>query len=856
MADDRSVVIAEEQRAVDHAYDCVEQERTAIDRFKNGYRTDCSDANLLSHPDAPPEYGQREDIGHLALVTMRVDLTKDEDDKLTWYLGRRTVRDSARDLVVVKWTSKQATEWRLATSDHPEDVRLLRSLRCDGRKVLDYSDNEIQPLPGSPESPSAAEDRVDPFLLADLDLARDGLMRDIVETIQRDQLRLVSDERRGLLVVQGGPGTGKTAVGLHRVTWLLDNKYFTDDEVLVIGPHKHFLQYVRDVLPRLGTGGVSTLDVAQVWAGEVRGADSPSARLVKSDERMAQVLSNAVRGLIRPDLLPREELAFSFRGATLWLARTELAEFLNEAVDAGGPYLIRRQRFIDRTLDLLMHRYEEATRTTLNDVKFRGQLEKQTDLAAMFAKVWPRTTAEQVLRGLLGDAGAVQGAALGVLTSDEQSEIVRPQAKRVADEPWTAEDLVCLEELRYLLSGEEPQRYKHIVVDEAQDLTPMQARALARRCPSGSMTILGDLAQTTGSRQYDVWGRLAGLLAGPDGWHMAELTTGYRVPTEVMAFAGPLATALSPSTAFPTPIRPPVADALTVTSVKRAKLVEATASAALKLAMRDSARSVAVVVPGAGELLDEIGSAISAAQGSTLPGFGGQITVLPAPLAKGLEFDHVVVVEPQYLAEQGPVGLRQLYVAITRCTQSLTILHSAPLPVELGGPAKAVPPALAHADPMPDVAAGMPQAQYNSRDEFVASLKDRISADRERPGHGWLRHTLMAELLRNELQPSMDSELADITCKTGQGSTIYVVIGSRAARYEELREAAIRALETEWSGGERADEVVLVLPEAPQDLWAVDLLSEALNVSTIWKTPTGWDGPDVNIALGVPPDAN
>ena len=276
---ERNAVIAEEQLAVDHIYDCVNQDRKAVESFRLGNLGDCPDAGLASHPDLPKEYGRREDLGHQPLVIERIDLIEDPDDKLTWYIGRAKVRDPQGDLALVNWTSKTAIAWRLAGPDDPGDVRRRRKLRCEGPKVLDYSDTEIQVITAKGETVPAPviEDEPDPFLLADLDLARDGVMRDIVETIQRHQLRLVADDRKGLLVIQGGPGTGKTAVGLHRVTWLLDNKFFTPDQVLVIGPHKPFLHYVREVLPRLGSHGVATVDIAALWPGDVRGADRIAA---------------------------------------------------------------------------------------------------------------------------------------------------------------------------------------------------------------------------------------------------------------------------------------------------------------------------------------------------------------------------------------------------------------------------------------------------------------------------------------------------------------------------------------------------------------------------------------------------
>jgi DNA helicase IV len=845
---ERNSVIAEEQLAVDHIYDCVNQDHEAVESFRLGNLGDCPDAGLVSHPDLPKEYGRREDLGRQPLVIARIDLIEDPDDRLTWYIGRGTVRDRQGGLALVKWTSKAATAWRLAGPDNPGDVRRQRQLRCEGPKVRDYSDTEIQVITAQGETVPApvTEDEPDPFLLADLDLARDGVMRDIVETIQRHQLRLVADDRKGLLVIQGGPGTGKTAVGLHRVTWLLDNEHFTPDHVLVIGPHKAFLQYVRDVLPRLGSRGVATVDIAALWPGDVRGTDPVAARLVKSGERMARVLHNAVENLIRED--PATEEGFNFRGARLDLDKAELVRLMAAAREAKGPYLVRRRRFIDTTIDWLLTQYSELTRVKNTDDRLRTQLERVSAVSALFNRLWPSVSAEQVFRHLLADRDSLTAAAFGVLTLDEQDALLRPQARRVSDEPWSAEDLVCLEELRWLLTGENERRYQHLIVDEAQDLTPMQAKSLARWCPSGSMTVLGDLAQTTGIRQYDVWERLADIMAGPEGWHIAELGVGYRVPADVMEFAAMLGTKISPSTAIPASVRPPSADALEVASVSKQRIVAETVSRAQRLAMKDGdqARSVAVLTPPRDELHAEIADRIAAAQESALPGIGQQIIVMPAHTAKGLEFDHVVVVEPHLFAEQNSAGLRQLYVALTRCTQSLTVLHSSPLPAELGGPVKA---------PVADVekteVAPPPTGErFVDGDEFRVSLKERASADRKQAAHARLKHMLAAELYGNERAPRLDTDFADIVCEGAKGLGFYVISMQDADTYAELRALAPQLLEAEWASAEKIDRLFLVLQKEPQDLWAVEVVKRLFDVSIIWRTETGWVGPSADAALG------
>ncbi len=242
---------------------------------------------------------------------------------------------------------------------------------------------------------------------------------------------------------------------------------------------------------------------------------------------------------------------------------------------------------------------------------------------------------------------------------------------------------MCLDELAYILVGRPEQIYGHLVIDEAQDVTPMEARSLARRCPSGSMTVLGDLAQATGPHLYEGWDQLGNLLAGRDGWRrLAELLTGFRVPREVMTFVTPLGAACAPGVGTPDSVRTTGTDVI----VRRgpAPIQEAVELAVgLVMEPESAGRSVAVIVAD-----DESWSTTAhAVLRQTFDGPGKacveaerRITVLTASAAKGLEFDHVIVVEPAAVAGDGASGLRHLFVALTRCTQSLTIIHQAALP--------------------------------------------------------------------------------------------------------------------------------------------------------------------------------
>lgn len=703
----RRAVLKEEQAAIDHAYGCVERNRAVNESLatpKRWIQDDPESGTAFIH-DVPPELlGAYADVGSDALVVMRVNVEEAEGEPETFYIGRRTVKDWTDDRrIVIGWSSPAAIRWQLALPGMPGAIRLRRHLHCEGHLITSYSDDIVvrpQAEPGLSQSPVSVDDgsvagledasiesrgqTIEDFLLQDLDRARDGRMRDIIESIKRDQLILVADQRKGLLVVQGGPGTGKTAVGLHRVAWLLnpENKRFTAGEILVLGPHREFLDYVGTVLPRLGNRNVRTVTLNELWDTAATETDTVLARRVKSDERMAQVLRRAVHNTVRLDPLnsrKNSSLELEHHGAVLRIPQEDIESIVRQALDGAGPFEGRRNRAIDQLLDRLVTVYADARPREARGGEIRSLLKKNSQFVSLLNAVWPARPARHILRQMLSSRKVLSAAASEILTEEEQEALIVPPNRL-----WAQDDLVCLDELEYLLTGDVAKKYRHLVIDEAQDLTPMQARALARRCPSGSMTILGDLAQATGPHAYDSWDRIARLLTGKDGWSLAELTVGYRVPREVMDFAAPLAAVISPGTVFPASVRPLSGNAVTMLPANPWRLLDDAVAQAISLTGTDGeqSRSIALIVPDDAEWIGEVQRRLEIAKEGASE-HAQAIRILPAALTKGLEFDHVIVLEPASIAERGHAGLNQLYVALTRCTQTLTIVHTSPLPNEL-----------------------------------------------------------------------------------------------------------------------------------------------------------------------------
>lgn len=699
----RATVLAAEQRAVDYAYSCLERARLEASEL-SGLDAAASGKDSIDARRTWEREVASLDIGGKSLVFMRADVDEGEGRE-TFYVGRRVVRDEQLNPLVVSWSSQAAVNWRLTSERDPGQVLLLRQIICDQQVVKRYldlhgSEVELPVVPANsvvpvaiPAPDKAAEEPEwrDP-LLEEMDRARDGSMHDIVETIQRKQLRLVAEEPAGALVIQGGPGTGKTAVGLHRVTWLLDNKHRAAKEILVIGPNRGFLNYVGFTLSELGSDDVSVVELSALWSAAASPRDPRPVAELKAHPRMAEILRRAVDCETTSSaerltaLVGGPVFTFELNRREVVVPVEEIAEIAGAALAGDSPYLVRRERCVQRITQHLTDVYVGLLPGPA-DIDYLAETARARPVVRLLKRICPNLAAQDVLRGLFTGGSALGRAAEGSLSAAEQDLLTAPRpgagpgsrTARSRTEP-SREDLVLLDELEYLLTGRPQRVYGHLVIDEAQDVTPMEARALARRCPSGSMTVLGDLAQSTGPYLYQDWGGLGKVLAGRDGWRVTELLTGFRVPGEVMDFVARLGEHCAPGVTVPDSVRDTGTHVAVVQGAEAATLA-AEAVARLRASAPDGAdeRSIGVIVPSDGIW----GSDVVLALG--LKGLENLVVLTPAE-AKGLEFDHVVVVEPAGIVAGDSVGLSHLYVALTRCTQSLTIVHALPLPSQIGGP--------------------------------------------------------------------------------------------------------------------------------------------------------------------------
>jgi DNA helicase IV len=632
-----------EQAYVDHAYECLDRMREVVERAADA--TDSEVAALALEAWAVRRLKTFEDAER-GLCFGRLDL---DTTPLPLYVGRRWVHDDDNELLVVNWQAPAARPFYVATPADPHNVTLRRRFRTEGRRLLDLSD---ETLDGS--GSIAGGD----FLLDELERSREPHMRDIVATIQADQYRLITRDPEPPLVVQGGPGTGKTAVGLHRASYLLYAHREGLRRVLVVGPNPTFMEYVSHVLPTLGEENVEQRAVGELVDGiEVTAADPPETARLKGDPRLADVIANAAAG--RSEAHP-EELVARLEGEYVHVRAREVAELLDGARQELGLTRRARERF---RMDVLRRFYEDYG-ARLGGLAWRdfGEIERALNakgfLGRWLDRVWPTVSPDALVRSLLTSRPALEAAADGVLDPDEQRLLRRSRAGF----GWSEHDVPLLDEARAVLD-EPPRTFGHVIVDEAQDLTPMQLRMVARRAARASVTILGDIAQATGPVVHDGWQGVLQHLPGEG--EIAELRHAYRVPAEIMELALPLLDRIAPDVEPPLAFRTG-ATAPRVEHVAEDRLVATALERALDLAREEGL--LAVILPE--RLVPDVAAHSAYEDG---------IPLLSPRRAKGLEFDHVVVVEPALIAE-GETGLRELYVALTRPTRTLVVVHARPLP--------------------------------------------------------------------------------------------------------------------------------------------------------------------------------
>jgi DNA helicase IV len=593
----------------------------------------------------------------------------------SFHIGRRHVRDAAGDPVVIDWRAPMSRPFYQATAVDPQGLVRRRRFGFAAGELTGYEDELL----------AAGDDHASEFLRAEIERPRSGPMRDIVATIQPDQDDIVRAPLAESICVQGAPGTGKTAVGLHRAAYLLytHSGQLSRSGVLVVGPNRAFLRYIEQVLPTLGEVDVEQTTVPQLTARvPIRAVDAPEAAVLKGDARMAAVLRRALWGEI---VKPTDDVMVTLTGRRYRVPVERLKRYVDDlrrrARADDDQQLLHYAAARERLAMLLAadaRRQKEEAGGSPTDAETR-RAARSPEVRAFCDAVWPARDPVGLVHALFTDAGLLARAARGLLDDDEQALLRwHPAPRSVRTAPWTEADAVLVDEAAGLL--ERTDGYGHVVVDEAQDLSPMQCRAVARRLAAGSLTVLGDLAQATSPWSPSDWRETLAGLGRPDTV-VRPLTRGYRVPGEVLDYANRLLPAIAPDL-------PPATAVRSEPGSLRVRPVRSLASPLTEVVADLSATPGSIGIVCADPAVDEVVVLLTAAGLPAAPLSDddeevARVAVVPATLAKGLEFDAVVVVDPAAIVAAEPRGLHRLYVVLTRAVSTLVVLHRGDLPAPL-----------------------------------------------------------------------------------------------------------------------------------------------------------------------------
>lgn len=681
--------LAAEQAYIDRAYACLDEARTSANKLKGMVEVGKGGTEQARFErevifDTVIHRLSQLHLGDASLLFGRID-QEPESGGDTFYIGRLAVSDDQQEPVVVDWRAPVAEPFYRATGRQAMGLARRRHFATRGRQLLGIEDELFGEH--ALDLGEGAGLQGQGALIAALETARSGRLGDIVATIQGEQDEIIRSPLPGVLVVQGGPGTGKTVVALHRAAYLLYTHRFPleDQGVLVVGPNRLFLAYIEQVLPSLGEAGVELAVLADlVDHVSVRGRDREAVARLKGDAVMAQVLAKAVRDRKRALRAP---LRVGLGLQTLSLSVPVSADIVRDARRRYRRHNAGR-RFVEK--EVAFHLAESAKQPLDPDEVWR-QVRRTPEVRAALEEMWPVLTPAQLLHDLFGSKALLHLAAGRHLSRERVDLLHRPRSASVDDVVWTHDDVPLLDEARALL-GPKPRRrkrdedeirtYGHIVIDEAQDLSPMQLAMISRRSLNGSLTVVGDIAQSTGAWAHADWDEILALLPDRRAPRREELTVGYRIPGPNMDLAARVLARSAPELTPPRSVRqdgrPPE-----IVRVERPEAFAGAVADAVRaeVAAVDSG-NVAVICPAS--RTDECSAALAAAgieHGVAIErGLNHQVTVVPVGIVKGLELDATVVVDPAGILDEEAQGMRALYVALTRATKLLTIVHEGELP--------------------------------------------------------------------------------------------------------------------------------------------------------------------------------
>lgn len=671
----------------------------------------------------------------LAFGRLTFEPAEDDAEPATRYIGRIGLRDESQKPILLDWRVPQARAFYQATAATPLGTRARRHLTSKGRDIIRIDDEifDSTMLEGDVSNLQG-----EAALLATLTAQRTGRMTDIVATIQAEQDSIIRSELRGALVVQGGPGTGKTAVALHRAAYLLysHREKLASSGVLIVGPSRSFLQYIEAVLPSLGETGVVLSSVGQLYPGlDTAAEDAPDVAVLKGSAEMASLLSRAVKSR---QVVPTEPQVLEINGELLTVDPSLIRNAMQKAWEGRKPHNVARVAFNKAALSALARQLAEQLRSHGNTIEesdqawLREDLRTSDDVKIALNTAWLPLTPQKLLQDLYARPQWLERL------TPNWSPQKRALLRRERDAAFTVSDVPLLDEAAELLGEASTSRdaekrdrklqrkrdlenaeaaienmgveglvdaqtlaagfeaiaergstaeraasdrtwaYGHVVVDEAQELSPMQWRLLMRRNPLKSFTIVGDVAQSSAAAGATSWAAALRPHVG-ENWRLEELTVNYRTPAQIAEVAESMAIAHGLTITRSRAVRGsewPI-DIVRTSDLAASVLETVRADRAI-----DSQGTLAVVVSDS--LIDEVYPALAddfgADVGRGAVGLSRGIAVLSPQESKGLEFDAVVVVEPQRIVDEITRGAAALYVAMTRPTQRLHLVTTGRLP--------------------------------------------------------------------------------------------------------------------------------------------------------------------------------
>jgi len=692
--------LAAEQAYIDNAYACLESSRQAASRLTSmvevgrGGTEQARFEREVIYESVVNRLTQLQ-LGDAALCFGRIDRAPEApgEDPETFYIGRIAVSDAEQEPVIVDWRAPVAEPFYRATGRQPMGLARRRHFATRGRQLLSVEDElfgDTLASLGVTDESGEREVTGQGALFTALETARTGRLTDIVATIQGEQDEIIRAPLPGVLVVQGGPGTGKTVVALHRAAYLLYTHRFPleGQGVLVIGPNRLFLGYIEQVLPSLGEAGVELAVLADLVPDvSVRTYDRGLTSRVKGDPRMVRFLARAVRDRERG---LRSDLVVGYG-----LQRLTLSRERSQRIVADARRRYRRHNGARKYVEGEV--FAELALSGHGDLvasEVRERLRRDPSVREALEWMWPVLSPAQLLHDLFGGKALLRHAGRDLFDDGEWLSLYRSRSDSLDQVAWTHDDAPLLDEARSLL-GPKPKRrrpgeaqlddeirtYGHIVIDEVQDLSPMALRMAARRSLNGSMTVVGDLAQATGEHAPASWDDVLAHLPDRKPPRLAELTVGYRIPETIMQLADRVAARAVPGLTPPRAVRmgehPPVIvgttpDGLATTVIDEVRRLQSELGDGV----------VAVIAPDtlASSLYASLTAAGLEVGQATRTGLDQPVTLVPVSLVKGLELDGVVVVEPARIVSEQAQGLRALYVALTRSTRELSVVHAEPLP--------------------------------------------------------------------------------------------------------------------------------------------------------------------------------